>query len=104
MRQDVYRVAYDEAHAELSEIRNRFEQLRARKERLEGVVAVLGPLLALSISASAPAEIAPAAAPEQSSKPEAYSFNQVPVALPEADETGGDPFKRRVRNALRTAV
>jgi hypothetical protein len=106
MRQDVYRVAYDEALGELLEIRTRFEQLRVRKESLEGVVAVLGPMLALSASASAPEEMAPAAPgrAEQGSRPEAYSFNQVPVPLPDQEESGGDPFKRRVRNALRTAV
>jgi hypothetical protein len=110
MRQDVYRVAYEEANAELIEIRGRFEQLLSRKEHLEGVVAVLGPMLALSASASAPApvEMAQAATPakaEHSSEPAAYTFNQVQVPLPDLEETGGgDPFKRRVRNALRTAV
>jgi hypothetical protein len=110
MRQDVYRVAYEEANAELIEIRSRFEQLRSRKERLEGVIAVLEPMMALSASTSAPAtvEMAQATMPakaEHSSEPAAYSFNQVPVPVSDVEETGGgDPFKRRVRNALRTAV
>lgn len=110
MRQDVYRVAYEEANAELIEIRSRFEQLRSRKERLEGVIAVLGPMMALSASTSAPAavEMAQTAMPakaEHSSEPAAYGFNQVPVPVSDMEETGGgDPFKRRVRNALRTAV
>ncbi|HUX44563.1 MAG TPA: hypothetical protein VMV57_07430 [Terracidiphilus sp.] len=45
MRQDVYRVAYDEANAELTEILSKFEQLRARKDRIEQVVEVLKPLV-----------------------------------------------------------
>ncbi|MGB6974984.1 MAG: hypothetical protein WBD67_09915 [Terracidiphilus sp.] len=45
MRQDVYRVAYDQANAELSEILGKFEQLRARKDRIEKVVDVLKPLV-----------------------------------------------------------
>ena len=114
MRQDVYRVAYEEANAELIEIRSRFEQLRSRKEHLEGVIAVLEPMLALSASASAPAPVemaqtAPPAKAEYSSEPAAYTFNQIPVQVPvpvsDLEEAGGgDPFKRRVRNALRTAV
>ena len=109
MRQDVYRVAYDEANAELLEIRQRFEQLRARKERLEGVVAALGTVFGLSASGSAPAPAEMAPLPpglkaEQGAESGAYTFDKVPVPLPDLDETGGDPFKRRVRNALRTAV
>jgi hypothetical protein len=109
MRQDVYRVAYDEANAELIEIRSRFEQLRSRKEHLEGVIAVLGPMLGLSASANASAapempQSVPPSPTEVASDPASYSFNQIPVPLPDVEETGGDPFKRRVRNALRTAV
>src|ERR1700757_4643255 len=84
MRQDVYRVAYEEANAELIEIRSRFEQLRPRKEHLEGVIAVLEPMLALSASAGASAPIemtqtAPPAKAEYSSESAAYTFNQLPL-------------------------
>jgi hypothetical protein len=107
MRQDVYRVAYDEANAELMEMRSRFEELRSRKERLEGVIAVLGPMMALSASSSASVpiemtQIEPPSKTEVGAEPADYSFNQVSVPLPDLDS--GDPFKRRVRNALRTAV
>jgi hypothetical protein len=110
MRQDVYRVAYEEANAELIEIRSRFEQLRSRKERLEGVIAVLEPMMALSASTSAPSPVEMAQATmsaktEHSSESSAYTFNQVAVPVSDVEESGGgDPFKRRVRNALRTAV
>ncbi|MGB6193481.1 MAG: hypothetical protein WBF42_13525 [Terracidiphilus sp.] len=104
MRQDVYRVAYDEAYAELSDIRGRFEQLLMRKSRLEGVIAVLAPLvqaaaLANSGMASGEQVATPASNPAE---PPAYTFNQVPNPLPGLEETGGDPFNRRIRNALRT--
>jgi hypothetical protein len=103
MRQDVYRVAYDEAAAELTNIRSSFEQLLMRKSRLEGVIAVLGPLLNGSGSGNpgqAAAEV-PQMVVSAPAEPGAYSFNQVPNPLPDLDETGGDPFKRRIRNALR---
>lgn len=55
MRQDVYRVAFDQANAELNEILSKFEQLRARKERIEKVVDVLKPLVGSELQ-SAPSE------------------------------------------------
>jgi hypothetical protein len=55
MRQDVYRVAYDQANAELSEILSKFEQLRVRKDRIEKVVDVLKPLVGSEMQ-SAPSE------------------------------------------------
>ena len=105
MRQDVYRVAYDEAIAELIEIKGKVEQLILRRARLEGVVRTLGPMLEMAAPANAPVQAAPGASPNtpaQSSEPPAYSFNQGPVPFPDLDETGGDPFKRRVRNALKS--
>jgi hypothetical protein len=105
MRQDVFRVAYDEAIAELIEIKSKIEQLILRRARLEGVVRVLGPLLETTAPAHAAGQVVTGAATgthEQNSDPAAYSFNQVPVPLPDLDETAGDPFKRRVRNALKS--
>ncbi|MGA2729485.1 MAG: hypothetical protein ABSE96_16885 [Terracidiphilus sp.] len=101
MRQDVYSVAYDEANAELQNITNRFEELKRRKQSLESVVAVLGPILRIQGAGSATAlsaDVLPmglVASPE----PANYTFNQVPVPLPETED--GDPFQRRVRNALK---
>jgi hypothetical protein len=100
MRQDVYRVALDEAHAELLDISKRFEELRRRKESLEAAVLALGSMLGM-----AEAEQVAPLTPEASSNdlpaaaPEAYTFNQVPAPLP--DESTTDPFQRRVRNALK---
>ena len=44
MNKEVYRFAFDEANAELSQIVGEFEQLRLRKERVEKVVEALKPL------------------------------------------------------------
>ena len=44
MRQDVYRTAYDEARAELTELMTEFDRLRMRKDRLEKLRDTLKPL------------------------------------------------------------
>ena len=44
MKEEVYRFAFDEANAELSQIMGEFEQLRQRKDRIEKVVEALKPL------------------------------------------------------------
>jgi hypothetical protein len=104
MRLDVYSVAYEEANSELLDITKRFDHLRRRKECLESVVAALGPILGLEVPAKVslePARHASPGEPQPSGDPAAYTFNQVPVPLPGIEETGGDPFQRRVRNALK---
>lgn len=100
MRQDVFVVAYLEARSELSDINGKFEQLRQRKEMLEGVVAALGPMLGKGKAEAEPKPAPIAAATESSAEP-AYTFNQ--VALPQQDEESAitDPFQRRLRNALK---
>jgi hypothetical protein len=103
MRQDVFRVAYDEANAELLAISKKFEELRQRKESLEGVVTVLGPILGIEVpspAAARPAEASSAAQPDPS-EPTNYTFNQASAPLPELEEDISDPFQRRVRNALK---
>lgn len=108
MRQDVYRVALDEAHQELTAISQRYHELRQRKETLESVIAAIGPMLGVVATQRPEAQQrqAPAVAeltlpePQQTSpEPPAYTFNQVPA--PMADESITDPFQRRVRNALK---
>jgi hypothetical protein len=94
MRQDVYRVALDEAQVELVDISKRFEELRQRKETLESVVAAIGPML--GIAEAAKREGAPAVVEMASPEPQA---SQEPTPLP--DESITDPFQRRVRNALK---
>ena len=43
--QEIYRVAYESANAELVEIREEFEKLRARMGQVERLVAALKPLV-----------------------------------------------------------
>jgi hypothetical protein len=104
MRQDVYRVAYDEANAELLAITKRFEELKGRKTSLEGVVAVLRPMLGIDApSSQAPVQPAEVQLTQSvaAQEPANYTFNQVPGPLPEPEEETSDPFQRRVRNALK---
>ena len=122
MRQDVYRVAYDEAISELSDIINKYEQLRLQKERVEKVVEVLKPLLGANAPASSveptaavtfPDEPPPTVDPPPNSGQEVVS---IPVALmhrmeqpisypaPQAAEIPPDPFQRRINNALRQGL
>ncbi|HVZ82623.1 MAG TPA: hypothetical protein VG893_03030 [Terracidiphilus sp.] len=108
MRQDVYNVAYQEAKSELLDITCKFEQLRQRKTRLEGVVAALGPMLGAPATAPvnvvAPLEVVPQQAPQPEPAPveaPAYTFNQIASSGEEADDATNDPFERRIRNALK---
>ena len=52
---EVYRVAFDSANSELKDIVGAFEDLRARKERIEKVVMALKPLLGAEEAAAAAA-------------------------------------------------
>ena len=115
MGQDAYRLAFEEATAELNEIMGRFEQLRQRKDRIEKFVEAFRPLLGLDEEEAVPEEehseemplvAQQAAEPEPviaqaAADPSTYSFQQVPVPLPDLDELTSDPFQRRVRSALR---
>ena len=110
MRQDVFRVAYEEASSELLDITVKFEQLKQRKIRLEGVVAAMAPLVSRQSQQAAsvqalelvePKADAPQPTEANPAEPINYTFNQVPVPLQGLEETDGDPFQRRVKNALR---
>ncbi len=91
MRQEVYRVAYDEAHAELTEILGKFEQLRTRKDKIEKVVEALKPLLSTSdlqqlngVDRSAMVAERKPAAPEPSIAFSAADVRSEPYSLPGA--------------------
>jgi hypothetical protein len=121
MRPDVYRVAYEEAISELSDILNKFEQLRLRKERVEKAVDVLKPLLGMSASANSvdqnPGGSSPDASPQTTDPspnqgqsatvaPQAAMMQRVdePISYPvpqAGGDTTSDPFQRRINNALR---
>jgi hypothetical protein len=107
MRQEVYRVAFDEANAELSEILGKFELLRLRKDRIEKVVEALKPLVAAaesqtpaiergSVSAERQAEVSPSHA---SAEPVQTSSSPIPYQVQPATQSS-DPFARRMESAV----
>jgi hypothetical protein len=114
MTPDPYRIAYETALSDISEITAKVEQLRVRKNHLEHLITVMQSIFASdasrleSVSASAePAREAmpmgKAAAPVETTAPEAeapsdYSYLDVPNPLPESD---GDPFQRRAKTSFR---
>jgi hypothetical protein len=109
MRQDVYRVAFDEANAELSEILGKFELLRLRKDRIEKVVEALKPLVTLNEPLSAagappaerqqvPVEVPSShSAPASEPVPVASAPNPIPYPV---QQQGSDPFARRIESAV----
>jgi hypothetical protein len=110
MRHEVYRVAFDEASAELSEILTRFDQLRLRKDRIEKVVEALKPLIPASESHVAEPELSAtlverqAAGEEQPTAaaaptPFAAAPNPIPYTVQQAVEESNDPFSRRAENS-----
>jgi len=92
---EVYRVAFETAHVELQEIAASLERLRVRKDHIEKLVEILGPLVEL--------EEKPQAAP---SEPEAGTSEVMvgqpvqskPEAPPVHEVT--DPFQRRIEHVL----
>ena len=108
MRQEVYRVAYDEATAELSEILSKFEQLRLRKDRIEKVVEALKPLISVSETQPSPERsVMPVerqvAAPEPQMAPPQPPAQNPPIPYPvqQAVDPESDPFARRVEAGSR---
>jgi len=109
MRQEVYRVAYDEASAELSEILARFEHLRLRKDRIEKVVEALKPLVVSNeVRNSAPAPVPERTVPQPAEPavvPAAAVAAQpvaagTPFPLQQSVDEAADPFSRRVENVM----
>jgi hypothetical protein len=126
MRQQTYRTAYDEAHAELQDITVQFNELRLRKEQVERVLEALRPFIGL---VSEPAgefattymesEAAQTASEHveftftQVSAPNGESIQmtsedpseQVPVGATEEQlayfrQPSSDPFQKRIDDAL----
>ncbi len=110
MRQEVYRVAYDEAHAELTEILGKFEQLRVRKDKIEKVVEALKPLLSNgdlqqlngADHSAAPVERRPLEPSIfTSAEPTPAMPTPIPYPVQQAIEPVIDPFSRRGDSAAR---
>ncbi len=96
---EVYRVAFDSANNELSDILVAFEELRARKERIEKVVNALKPLLGAEEAAAAAAAMQSATeAADQAthSSEEAGNYQY----QPSNGSGSADPFASRLNSAL----
>lgn len=110
MRQEVYRVAYEEASAEMSELLSRFEQLRLRKDQMEKVIEALKPLI-LSENSQVPVVERSATVVERpvalgEPQPAAYPApvppapSPIPIPVQQAVEEANDPFSRRVESTI----
>ena len=91
---DVYRVAFDSANSELNQILVSFEELKARKERIEKVVSALKPLLGATEESSAAYD--PASSSPDSGQPE-----EIPTYQYQATNGSSvDPFQQRIDQVL----
>jgi hypothetical protein len=92
---DPYRIAFDSANSELNEILGAFEELRARKERIEKVVMALKPLLGAEEAAAGNPN------PSDSSTDPGSSGEDVPSYQYQATNgSSPDPFQRRIDSVL----
>lgn len=95
---EVYRVAFDSANSELKDILGAFEDLRARKERIEKVVMALKPLLGAEEAAAAAAAVQSAS---DAANEATQSSDEVPTYQYQASNGNSpDPFARRLDSAL----
>jgi hypothetical protein len=99
---DVYRVAFDSANSELNDILGSFEELRARKDRIEKVVMALKPLLGAEEAAAAAAAVQSAS---DAANQALQASEEVPTYQYQATNGNGngassDPFARRLDSAL----
>ncbi|HWT65157.1 MAG TPA: hypothetical protein VN151_03515 [Terracidiphilus sp.] len=102
MRQDVFSVAFQEAKSELLDITCRFEELRKRKEKLESVVTVLGPLLEAKGAAPVAHTVAPMPVlPVEPVADNSPQTNRLELVDQTSEDDITDPFQRRLRDALR---
>jgi hypothetical protein len=101
---EIYRIAFDSANTELNDILGAFEELRARKDRIEKVVTALKPLLGAEEAAAAAAAVQSAsdAANEASQSMEEVPTYQYQAANGSSGSNGAssDPFARRLDSAL----
>ena len=93
---DVYRTAFDSANSELNDILGAFEELRARKERIEKVVMALKPLLGAEEAAAGISN------PSDTSADLGAQGEDVPTYQYQATNgsSSSDPFQRRIDSVL----
>ena len=94
---EVYRVAFESANHELSEIVGAFEELRARKERIEKVVLALKPLLGAEEAAAAAAAMQSAT---EAAEHATQGSDDIPSYQYQGSNGSSDPFASRLNSAL----
>lgn len=90
---EIYRVAFETANADLTGINAEFERLRARKEQVEKLVAVLLVLFGEEQHAAASSQVG-RSEPAQAVAVDAADSNAEPQPVP------SDPFQRRIDHVL----
>lgn len=91
---EIYRVAFNAANEELTEISAEFERLRIRKEHIEKLVLVLQPLIGEE-------EKGAESASEAKEAPLTESAGEAPAGVQSGSETFiADPFQRRIDHVL----
>ena len=91
---EIYRVAFDAANSELTEISAEFERLRIRKEHIEKLIQVLQPLLAEGEQTAEHGSVA-------GSSLHAETAGEAAVdAHGSAETVPADPFQRRIDHVL----
>jgi hypothetical protein len=97
---DIYRTAFDSAQAELNQILVGFEELRARKERIEKVVLALKPLMGVGQEGGTQnsADLSPDGT-QQSEEVPTYQYQAT-----NGNGSSPDPFQQRVDQVLGQGV
>jgi hypothetical protein len=85
MRQQTYRIAFDEAHAELLDITSQFEALRLRKEQVERVLEALKPFIGLHSETTAELAASYASLEPVQQAPEHVEFTFTQVSTPNGE-------------------
>jgi hypothetical protein len=83
MTQETFRTAYQQAHAELSDLQEQFERLRLKKEKIEKVVEALKPLIELYATGAVEDKAA--------SDPSLYLIHESKDAVPEPVQRASQP-------------
>jgi hypothetical protein len=97
VHENAYRAAFDFATSELREILEKFDQLRARKERIEKLVAALESIVAPDESIDSKPQ---AAVQDPAVKNAESSFD----SSEELEGPMSDPFQRRIDQVLGIGV
>lgn len=98
--EEIYRVAFESAGSELTEIEAALERLRSRKDHIEKLVAVLKPLV---VEEEAASQAVPAAS--QTLEPQAPATENTGEQKSEEtslqpEAVAADPFQRRIDHVL----